>query len=138
MIRATTEMQTAIQPLRTFPAFWRRVSSIFARFHSPVPGLHPARCSESCTSERARSCEGVDWIGIEAHLVEIENRLRATYHGGDLGFICAAGDNAVDLSPVGHLLALDIPFLLQHIRANAGTCICAEPEHKLSADSRIA
>lgn len=64
----------------------------------------------------ALSCEEVNWIGIEGYLLEVETRLAATHCGGNVAFVQAARANPGDLSSAAHLLAIDVPRLIDLLR----------------------
>lgn len=103
-------MTSAIHPLNSLLAFWRRLTSISAKNQSPVFGLQPDQCSASSSSDIARNCAAVK-LGlddIDGFLDEVEERMRQApnwSHG-----------RVQDLTPLGHLVAVDVPRMVDLLR----------------------
>ena len=103
-------------PIDTHPrssllAFWRRLTFISQRNQSPVNCFQPDQCSASASSDIARNCAAVKvgFEDIDSFLSDVEDRLRSgpDFSRGRVG----------DLSPLGHLVGIDIYRLVALVRA---------------------
>ena len=111
MIERTTESQ----PLNSLAAIWRRFTSMSVRYQSPVSRFQPDQCSASASSDIPLSSLDVNvgFDDISAFLDSVEAR-RAGCRAGWNG---PAGTSHPELlSNYGHLIAIDVPKLVELVR----------------------
>jgi hypothetical protein len=118
--KAAIEMPSDNQPRISLVLFWRRFTSISVRNQSPVPCFQPDQCSASCSSDIDRNCidEKVGFDDITApYLNEVVERWASI----DALWLRAPDvmKRAPDLSPMAHLLAIDVPKLVAFARVHA-------------------
>lgn len=107
---AAIDTATASQPRTSSPLFWRRITSIWHRNQSPVCSAQPAQCAANSSSDIARNCAEVKLglADIGRFLNEVEARQLECPDWGR--------GRVQDLSPLGHLVAVDVPRMVDLLR----------------------
>ena len=112
---ANTEKTKDTHPLNSLRAFWRRLTSISVKNQSPVSRFQPDQWCARSSSDMARNCleVNVGFEDIDSFLCAVEMRCKevnAPWNGP------YGRSKPQDLSATGHLIALDVPRLVELVR----------------------